>query len=67
MNAPERYYHVSQTQLSIALHYGGATVNGAHYIYDPTDDVLIRADVLKREAQSKKTKRVKGNSEDLEK
>jgi hypothetical protein len=51
---PERIYHVSQTQLSIARHYGGAKVFGAEYVYDPTTDTLIRSDVLQREQKAKR-------------
>jgi hypothetical protein len=40
------YTNVSRTQLSIAMHYGGATVNGAHYTYMPDTDELIREDIL---------------------
>ena len=39
--------HVSQTQLSIARHYGGIKYNGHHYTYFPESDELIRNDVLK--------------------
>lgn len=49
------YQCVSQTQLSIARHYGGITVNGEHYVYCPPTDELIRGDVLK--ALSKLRKR----------
>jgi len=64
---PERYYHVSQTQLSVARYYGGCTVNGTHYVYDPTTDTLIREDVLKREqaARPKKPRRTKAEPESL--
>lgn len=41
------YPQVSMTQLSVARHFGGATVQGKHYTYNPTDDSLIRDDVLK--------------------
>lgn len=37
---------VSYTQLSIARHYGGTTVNGVHYTYIPESDELVRDDVL---------------------
>lgn len=39
--------YVSQTQFSIARHYGGAKYNGSDYTYIPTTDELIRDDVLK--------------------
>lgn len=52
---PERIYNVSATHLSISRHYGGCTVNGVYYCYDPRDDTLIREDVFKAQlAESKK-------------
>lgn len=45
---PEKFYRVSQTQLSIARYYGGCNYNGDSYIYDPTDDSLIRSDIFKK-------------------
>lgn len=54
MTHPERYYHVSQTQMSIARHFGGMTVNGRKYVYDPTTDTLVRDDIVKREAKAKR-------------
>lgn len=38
---------VSQTQFSIARHYGGAKFNGSDYTYIDATDELIRDDVLK--------------------
>ena len=38
---------VRQTQLSVARFAGGCKYNGHDYTYDPTDDTLIRDDVLK--------------------
>lgn len=38
---------VSNTQLSIARHYGGITYQGADYSYIPATDELIRFDVVK--------------------
>ncbi len=46
IDAPFYYANISQTMLSVALHYGGATVNGYHYVYAPDADALIRSDVL---------------------
>ena len=40
------YADVSHTQLSIARHYGAATVRGRHYVYFPESDELWRDDVL---------------------
>ncbi|MCR9292070.1 MAG: hypothetical protein NXI32_05080 [bacterium] len=53
------YANITRTQLSVARHYGGATVQGKHFIYNPEDDSLIREDVVqwivkqKKAAQSK--------------
>lgn len=54
MNRPERIYNVSQTQLSIARHYGRIKFNGADYHYDAQSDTLIRMDVWKAMAASSK-------------
>lgn len=43
--APERYYNVSLTQLSLARHYGSARIHGQTYVYDSGTDTLIRQDV----------------------
>jgi hypothetical protein len=50
------YQGVSYTQLSIALRYGGATVNNKHYTYFPETDELIREDVLNAVAKLRKQK-----------
>ena len=42
------WHNVSQTQLSIARHYGGIDVQGRRYVYNPQADELVRADILKR-------------------
>jgi hypothetical protein len=39
--------NVSMTQLSLARHRGGVTVNGHHYTYFPASDELWRDDVVK--------------------
>lgn len=44
---PLQIGNVSQTQLSIARHYGGCSYNGHHYVYDPTDDTLMRDDAFR--------------------
>ena len=48
-NETERYMFgsVSQTQFSVARHYGGIRFNGAYYDYNAQHDLLIREDVLK--------------------
>jgi len=38
------YPHVSETQFSVARHYGSANVNGQKYDYLPAFDWLVRAD-----------------------
>ena len=43
---PIGYMDVSRTQLSIARHYGGCTVQGRHYVYFPEHDELWRDDIL---------------------
>ncbi|MCR9296600.1 MAG: hypothetical protein NXI32_28140 [bacterium] len=48
------YANVSATQLSIARHYGGAKVQGKQFVYNPTDDSLIREDVVKWIAKKRK-------------
>lgn len=44
----EKYYHVSQSQLSIARHYGGLSINGYFYIYNPEEDTLTLDKALKK-------------------
>lgn len=41
------FANVSQTQLSIARHYGGCKVQGKQFVYNWQDDSLIREDVVK--------------------
>jgi hypothetical protein len=48
------FTNVSMTQLSIARHYGGAKVQGKHFVYNPDDDSLIREDVVKWFANRKR-------------
>jgi hypothetical protein len=64
LNAPEiRALHrktpyviegVSHGMFSVARHYGGASFNGSHYVYNPTNDTLVRDDVLKVAAKLKR-------------
>ena len=53
--APERIYHWQDSQLSIARHYGGCKLHGAHYriALNEPGTPLVRADVLLREAAEK--------------
>lgn len=53
------YANISRTQLSIARYAGGAKVQGKYFIYNPTDDSLIREDVLKFIAKLKKEEKKK--------
>lgn len=52
--APERIYHVSQSQFSVARHYGGCTAFGATYHYDEAKDELVRFDVWQSELAKNK-------------
>lgn len=56
---PFQIHGVSHGFFSVARHYGGANYNGAHYVYDPTTDILTRADVLKRVQTMRRAKRTK--------
>ena len=46
-DTPYGVQNVSYSQMSIARHYGGLTVNGRSYLYLPLTDELIREDVAK--------------------
>ena len=49
MKAPEEIHGISNSQLSVARHFGGCKYMGASYHYDSSQDALIRMDVwLKR-------------------
>lgn len=43
--APEEIRNVSQSQFSVARHYGGCTFQGKSYHYDAERDALVRMDV----------------------
>lgn len=53
---PERIYGWLNSQLSISRHYGGRTYQGHRYQIDYASDgqPLVRADVIKREADAVK-------------
>lgn len=51
---PEKIYHVSQTQLSIARYYGGCVLNGDYYLYNPEDDTLTKEKRIEKKKKSKK-------------
>lgn len=59
MNPVEIYHNISHTQMSIARHYGGLTVNGSTYEYDAEQDRLIRSDIAKRDEKLKASERKK--------
>ena len=56
MIAPERIYHVSHGQFSVARHFGGCKFQGKHYYYDAENDALVRHDVWKKELKEDKDK-----------
>lgn len=45
MTAPDEIHNVSQSQFSVARHFGGCSYMGQSYIYDAGQDRLIRRDV----------------------
>lgn len=53
---------VSQSQLSIARHYGGCKFQGRNYLYLPGTDELLRDDVVKWLAKHRKAQRKVGGS-----
>ncbi len=61
--APIRYTHVSQTQLSVARYYGRIKVNGIMYIYDAATDTLTREDIVKSQLKSEKEEMAKAKKE----
>lgn len=44
---PLAYANVTDTQLSVARHFGGASVNSRAFYYIPETDELVRSDVFK--------------------
>lgn len=54
MSTPEIIYNVSQTQLSIARHYGGINYNGVEYVYNPVDDTLTKKKKPEKKSRSKR-------------
>lgn len=45
MTAPEEIHGVSNSQFSVARHYGGCTFQGRRYVYDASADRLVRSDI----------------------
>lgn len=54
-SAPYVIQNVTQTQFSVARHYGTCRFNGHLYTFFPATDELIRDDVLKFVAKLRKT------------
>ncbi len=59
MKNPDEIHNVSQTQLSIARHYGGIIYNGKEYVYFPNEDKLVRKDLIKKNKPKKIDKKKK--------
>lgn len=58
-DTPYAIKHVSQSQFSIARHYGGMKFNGQSYTYFPPGDELIRDDVVKLVEKTRRAKKKK--------
>lgn len=56
-SAPFVIQGVSQSQFSVARHYGGCTFQGKYYVYIPGADELVRDDVVKWLVKYRKTQR----------
>lgn len=56
MIAPERIYHVSHGQFSVARHFCGCKFQGASYHYDAENDALLRRDVWDKDLKADKDK-----------
>lgn len=48
MKAPEEIHGISNSQFSVARHFGGCRYAGASYHYCAADDALIRMDVWQK-------------------
>jgi hypothetical protein len=55
-NRPEFIENVTGSIFSIARYYGGMTLHGEFYAYDPATDTLTRGDLVKKSKKSKKQK-----------
>jgi hypothetical protein len=49
------YTYISNSQLSIARHYGGCNIQGEKFIYIPKEDALIHHSLVKRYRNHKGT------------
>ena len=61
--APEEIHGVSQGFFSVSRHFGGCTFQGQRYFYDPTLDVLVRADVVTRRARKSRQEKKKAKAD----
>ena len=61
---------VSQSQLSVARHFGGCTYGGREYAYIPTTDELVREDVVrwvtKRRKEAQRSAREADEAQQME-
>lgn len=55
--APYEIHNVSMGFFSIARYSMGCKAFGTEYIYDPTEDVLIRKDCLKAYSEARRLER----------
>jgi len=65
--APERILNVSNSQFSVARHYGGCTFAGHSYHYDSETDQLVRRDVWNSELKQDKEKAARAKKAEKEK
>lgn len=56
-DTPYCIQNVTQTQFSVARHYGCCTFQGRFYVYFPATDELIRDDVLKEVTKARRQAR----------
>ena len=54
MKNEEQYYRISQTQMSIARHYGGMNMNNEHYMHLPLSDRLVSDKAMKKNKELNK-------------
>ena len=54
MKNEEQYYRISQTQMSIARHYGGMIMDNEHFMYLPLSDRLVSDKAMKKNKELNK-------------
>jgi hypothetical protein len=67
MSAPDEIHGVSQSQFSVARHFGGCTFQGRIYVYDKDRDVLVREDIHKKRLKEDKSFAAKVAADEKEK